>query len=125
MTSVTDKKIIARLNWGVALLIPVLLAFGVFDVIVLNPPILHIKAPAYIPVLGCAVKRYGLLEEISPACSNSANLIPHSTAMSYNWMVGRAGRDYYRVGDDAYQIRCDNRSSSCVIVMTTYDAFSR
>lgn len=92
----------------------------------LNHPVSHMKSAPYTPSPGCIIKRYVTADEISPACANSVYIIPSDTARSYDWDVGRANLDYYRVGDDAYQIECGQfNSRGCKVNLTQYNAFSR
>jgi len=110
-----------------SIIVVVLFSLGIIKALYFYHPVNHIKSPAFVGSKECATKRYTIGDNISASCINSNMIIPyHMAVFSYGWQAGRAGRDYYRVGDDAYQIRCDyDNPSSCEVVMTQYNAFGR
>jgi len=92
----------------------------------LYSPVLHIKSASYFAPNGCVVKHYITMEDISSSCMKSGYIVPRDSARSYNWDLGRNHLDYYRVGDDAYQIECGEfNPNGCKVNLTVRNAFSR
>jgi hypothetical protein len=92
----------------------------------LRNPVSHIKSRPYHQPNGCVVRRYVTMDDISPACMDGNYLISHAKARTYDWNLGRSDLDYYRVGDDAYEIVCNQfNSGRCYVGLRQYNAFSR
>ena len=86
----------------------------------------HIKSVKYVAPSGCIIKRYHVGDDISSACIDATYVITLNLALSYGWIGGRSGLDYYRVGDDSYQIDCDkDQPGHCAIDNLERDAFAR
>jgi predicted amidophosphoribosyltransferase len=78
----------------------------------------HIKAPAYVWPKGCEQRYYQAMDQISRTCGPDTYQIKNYRSLGLTDQSGRnIHTSYFRVNNDAIQIKCyDRLENDCVVV---------
>jgi hypothetical protein len=74
---------------------------------------------------GCADRNYKEGDEISIACHNYRNVVPPKLLLDHGFpgLIERTEHDYFRVGSDAINFRCNYFTEKCTVRHAEHNVF--